>query len=228
MASPRVPAICAKPSAPRCSSRGPGGPQMISVGLKGRLPLTTPRMGAKLWQLKTRGPFGCVPPRSTVTELVFLRDRLRQVGVSRPAPGWAGPGAGHERRVAHQRAGRRRWRPRLLVDDLLFLLAENGVMRLPSKPRPATSFGRKGLAGNTTRRPLFADGHIYCFQSGRANDRAPRPDESLKSWATKPARGWFHGLAPRLTGRALILRTEEKTFYRIETGRGRRGAGSGK
>jgi outer membrane protein assembly factor BamB len=197
-----------------------GRMQMISVGSKAAYAYD-PANGRELWQLKTEGHSVASRPLfghglvflatgSGKSEFLALRPDGRGLlpdtnvvwRTTRGAPKMASP---------------------LLVDDLLFLLAENGVMRC-LEATTGHEFWQERIGGEYYASPLFADGHIYCFsQDGKTTVlKAGRKFEVV---ATSTLEDGFMA-SPAVTGRALILRTK-KGLYRIETA-GPTGAGGEK
>jgi len=197
-----------------------GGPQMISVGSKAAYAYD-PATGHELWKLKTEGHSVASRPLfghglvflatgSGRTEFLALHPEVRgevpETNVvwrtTRGAPKMASP---------------------LLVDDLLFLLAENGVMRC-LEATTGNEFWQERIGGEYFASPLFADGNIYCFsQEGKATVlKAGRKFEVV---ATNTLADGFMA-SPAVDGRALILRTK-KNLYRIEAA-GPAGTGSGR
>ena len=197
-----------------------GATQMISVGSKAAYAYN-PANGRELWQLKTEGhPVASRPlyghglvflaTGSGKSEFLALRPDGRGLvpdtnvvwRTTRGAPKMASP---------------------LLVDDMLFLLAENGVMRC-LEATTGNEFWQERIGGEYYASPLFADGNIYCFsQDGKTTVlKAGRKFEVV---GTNTLEDGFMA-SPAVTGRALILRTK-KNLYRIETA-GPTGAGGEK
>ncbi len=186
-----------------------GSAQMISVGSKAAYGYD-PTNGRELWQIKTEGYSVASRPLyghglvfiatgSGKSEFLALRPDGRGLvpdtnvvwRTPRGAPKMASP---------------------LLVDDLLFLLAENGVMRC-LEATTGNEFWQERVGGEYYASPIFADGNIYCFnQDGKTTVlKAGRKFEVV---ATNTLEDGFMA-SPAVDGRALILRTK-KNLYRIE------------
>ncbi len=186
-----------------------GTPQMISVGSKAAYAYD-PANGHELWKLKTEGHSVASRPLyghglvflatgSGKSEFLALRPEVRgdvpETNVvwrtTRGAPKMASP---------------------LLVDDLVFLLAENGVMRC-LEATTGNEFWQERIGGEYYASPLFADGKIYCFsQEGKAT--VLKAGRTFQVVATNTLADGFMA-SPAVDGRALILRTK-KILYRIE------------
>lgn len=197
-----------------------GTTQMISVGSKAAYAYD-PANGHELWKLKTEGHSVASRPvyghglvfiatGSGKSEFLALRPDVRgRVSdtnivwrTTRSAPKMASP---------------------LLVDDLLFLLAENGVMRC-LEATTGDEFWQERIGGEYYASPLFADGNIYCFsQEGKAT--VLKAGRKLEIVSTNTLEDGCMA-SPAVDGRALVLRTK-KNLYRIETA-GPPGAGDGR
>lgn len=102
----------------------------------------------------------------------------------------------------------------LLVDDLLFLLGDNGVMRCV-KATTGDEVWQERILGECYASLIYADGRIYGFdQNGKT--AVLRAGRSLEILATNSLDDGFMA-SPAVSGKALILRTK-KSLYRIESG----------
>ena len=102
----------------------------------------------------------------------------------------------------------------VLVDDLLFLLADNGVMRCV-EAATGNEVWQERILGECFASLIYGDGHIYGFdQNGKGVVLKAGP--SLEILATNKLDDGFMA-SPCVFGKALILRTK-KNLYRIEEG----------
>ena len=101
----------------------------------------------------------------------------------------------------------------VLVDGLVFLLGEGGVMRCV-EAATGNEVWQERVAGECYASPIFGDGHIYC---GDLNGKTTvlKAGRSFEVVATNMLDDGFMASAA-VTGRALVLRTKTH-LYRIES-----------
>ena len=101
----------------------------------------------------------------------------------------------------------------LLVDDLIFTLADNGTVSC-LEAATGEQIWRERIKGDYASSLLYGDGMIYCFSRDGVGTvlKAGRKYEVL---ATNTLESGFMA-SPAVAGRALILRTKTNV-YRIET-----------
>jgi outer membrane protein assembly factor BamB len=186
-----------------------GKTQMLSVGAKaayGYDPLT----GRELWKVRHDGQ-GAAPRPVFGQELAFLvtglgNTELRAVRVD-------GEGDVTDTHVVWKASrGVPRTPSPLLVDDLLYMVADNGILTCLEAAR-GHEVWRQRLGGDYAASLLYADGRIYCFnQAGLATVlKAGRKTEVLAR--NRLADGFM--ASPAVSGNALFLRTRTH-LYRIE------------
>jgi outer membrane protein assembly factor BamB len=187
------------------------GAQMVSAGSKAAYGYD-PANGRELWKLRTDGHSVASRPLhghglvfiatgSGKSEFLALRTGVRgdvpEADIvwrtTRGAPKMASP---------------------LLVGDLLFLLADNGVLRC-LEATTGNEFWQERIGGEYYASPLFADGNIYCF-SQQGKTTVIKAGRTFEIVATNTLEDGFMA-SPSVAGRALILRTK-KHLYRIEAG----------
>jgi len=188
-----------------------GTPQLISSGSKATYAYD-PLTGRELWKVNTSA-------HSPATRALFGHGLV-----------FFATGSGKSEYLAVRPDGRGNvtdtrvvWRtprgaPRLvspvLVGDLLFLLGENGVMRC-IEATTGNEVWQERVGGEFYASPLYADGHIYCFDiNGKAT--VLNAGRSYGVVATNSLDAGFMA-SPAVSGRALILRTKA-ALYRIESG----------
>ena len=111
----------------------------------------------------------------------------------------------------HKRSVPRRASP-LLVDDLLFLVADDGVAAC-LEARTGEEIWRERLGDNFSASPIHANGRVYFFdQRGRAT--VVEASRTYKVLATNQLDDGFMA-SPAVSGNALYLRTRSH-LYRIE------------
>jgi outer membrane protein assembly factor BamB len=102
----------------------------------------------------------------------------------------------------------------VLVDDLLFLLGDNGVMRCV-EAATGNEVWQERVLGECYASVIHGDGNLYCFdQTGKA--AVLKAGRALAVLATNTLDDGFMA-SPAVSGRALILRSK-KNLYRIEEG----------
>jgi outer membrane protein assembly factor BamB len=102
----------------------------------------------------------------------------------------------------------------VLVDDLLFLLGDNGVMRCV-EAATGNEVWQERVLGECYASVIYGDGNLYCFdQTGKA--AVLRAGRSFEVLSTNTLNDGFMA-SPAVSGKALILRTK-KNLYRIEEG----------
>lgn len=189
-----------------------GGTQMVSVGSKAAYAYD-PANGRELWKLKTEGH--SIASRPLYGHgLVFLATGSGKSEFLALHPEVRGevPGSNVVWRTTR---GAPKMASPLLVDDLLFLLAENGVMRC-LEATTGNEFWQERIGGEYYASPLYADGLIYCFsQEGKAT--VLKAGRKFEIMATNTLADGFMA-SPAVDGRALILRTR-KHLYRIASDR---------
>jgi len=105
----------------------------------------------------------------------------------------------------------------LLVDDLLYVVADNGVATC-WEATTGKELWQERVGGDYFASPIYADGRIYCFNNTGASTvlKAGRTYEVL----TKNTLEAGLMASPAVAGKALILRTKTH-LYRIEEGASR-------
>ena len=99
----------------------------------------------------------------------------------------------------------------ILVDDLLYMVADNGILSCLDA-KTGKEIWRQRLNGNYAASPLFADGRIYFLsESGEASVIAP--GKEFRKLATNTLNGRFLASAAVSSG-ALFLRSDTH-LYRI-------------
>jgi outer membrane protein assembly factor BamB len=102
----------------------------------------------------------------------------------------------------------------VLVDDLLFLLGDNGVMRCV-EAATGNEVWQERVLGECYASVIYGDGNLYCFdQTGKA--AVLKAGRSFEVLSTNTLNDGFMA-SPAVSGKALILRTK-KNLYRIEEG----------
>jgi outer membrane protein assembly factor BamB len=102
----------------------------------------------------------------------------------------------------------------VLVDDLLFLLGDNGVMRCV-EAATGDEVWQERVLGECYASVIYGDGNLYCFdQTGKA--AVLKASRSFEVLATNTLDDGFMA-SPAVSGKSLILRTK-KNLYRIEAG----------
>jgi outer membrane protein assembly factor BamB len=102
----------------------------------------------------------------------------------------------------------------VLVDGLVFLLGEGGVMRCV-EAATGNEVWQERVAGECYASPIFGDGHICC---GDLNGKTTvlKAGRSFEVVATNTLDDGFMA-SPAVFGKALMLRTKTH-LYRIESG----------
>jgi len=101
----------------------------------------------------------------------------------------------------------------VLVDDLLFLLGDNGVMRCVEAVT-GHEVWQERIFGECYASVIYGDGNLFCFdQTGKSV--VLKAGRSLEVLATNTLEDGFMA-SPAVLGRALILRTK-RNLYRIES-----------
>jgi outer membrane protein assembly factor BamB len=102
----------------------------------------------------------------------------------------------------------------VLVDDLLFLLGDNGAMRCV-EAATGDEVWQERVLGECYASVIYGDGRLYCFdQTGKA--AVLKAGRALDTLAINTLDDGFMA-SPAVSGKALILRTK-KNLYRIESG----------
>lgn len=101
----------------------------------------------------------------------------------------------------------------VLVDGLVFLLGEGGVMRCVEAAN-GNEVWQERVAGECYASPIFGDGHIYCSDlNGKTT--VLKAGRSFEVVATNTLDDGFMA-SPAVLGKALVLRTKTH-LYRIES-----------
>ena len=100
----------------------------------------------------------------------------------------------------------------LLVDELLYLLGDNGVVRCV-QAETGNEIWQERIGGEYYASPLCADGNIYCF-SREGKTIVLKAGRSLEVRATNTLDDGFMA-SPAVSGKAFILRTKAN-LYRVE------------
>lgn len=187
-----------------------GKKQMISVGAKAAYGYD-PANGHELWKVRYLGysnaacpVFG--PPMAYIIT-GFGRTELFAVRVE-------GSGDITDTNIVWKN---RRAIPRIpspiLVDDLLYLISDNGTTTC-LEAVTGREVWKESLDGNYAASPLYADERIYCFnQSGETT--VLRPGRKFEVLAKNKLESGFMA-SPAVSGKALFLRTRTH-LYRIES-----------
>ena len=101
----------------------------------------------------------------------------------------------------------------LLVDDLLYLLGDSGVVRCV-EAATGNEVWQERIGGEYYASPLCADGNIYCF-SREGKTTLLKAGRSLEVRATNMLDDGFMA-SPAVSGKALFVRTKTH-LYRIES-----------
>jgi outer membrane protein assembly factor BamB len=186
-----------------------GKPQVISVASKGVLSLD-PLTGKEIWRVKLPGHspacrpiFGNGLVYVTIGaggEIQAIRpDGTGDVTASHVA--WKAKGAGHKPSP-------------LLVDDLIYLVSDNGAATcLDAKTGQQVWQQRVGKAFSAS--PLFADGAVYFFADDGSAVAVQAGREYKELGKGQLDGGKFFKATPAIVGSAIFLRTDTH-LYRIE------------
>jgi outer membrane protein assembly factor BamB len=196
------------PQSPKLAIGNPT--QMLSVGAKA-LYGYDPRSGRELWKIRTPAFSGAASPvyGQGIAYMItgFGRTELLAVRLD-------GRGDVTDTNVVWKTGSLVPQTPSpLLVDDLLFMINDVGVLTC-LETASGKQLWRERLRGNFAASLLYADGHVYCFsREGVATVfKAARNYEVL---ATNVLDSGFMA-SPAVSGRTLFLRTKE-ALYRIES-----------
>lgn len=188
-----------------------GTVQMISPGSKASYAYD-PMTGRELWKLNHSG-FSCATRAVTYKDLAFFATgsgKTEYLAVRMDSRGTI-PDTNVVWRTT-------RSAPRLpspvIVDDLLYLLADSGVVRCVEAMTGEEAWQER-IGGEYYASLLYADGNIYAFnQDGKAT--VLKPGRKFEVVATNMLAAGFMA-SPAVDGKALILRTKTH-LYRIEEG----------
>jgi outer membrane protein assembly factor BamB len=100
----------------------------------------------------------------------------------------------------------------LLINDLLFLLDDSGVMTC-LEAKTGEEIWKERIGGTYSASPLYADGRIYCF-SEQGKTYVLKPGRTLEVLSESQLDAGFMS-SPAVTGKSLILRTKTH-LYRID------------
>ena len=188
-----------------------GVTQMISAGSKAAYSYD-PSNGRELWRIKLVGHTTAVRPVFG-RGLVFIASGQGKTEMLAVRP--EGHGDVTETHIAWRNGrGAPRMPSPLLVDDLLYLLGDNGVMRCV-EAATGNEIWQERIGGEYYASPLCADGNIYCF-SREGKTIVLKAGRSLEVRATNTLDDGFMA-SPAVCGKALVLRTKAN-LYRIEAG----------
>ncbi len=186
-----------------------GDTQLISAGSKAAYGYD-PASGAELWKVGNAG-FSTAGRPVAGQGLVFISTGFGKTEYLAVRPD--GRGNVTDTHIA--------WRtprgvPKLpspvLVDDLLFLLGDNGVMRCV-EAATGNEVWQERILAECYASVIYGDGNLYCFdQTGKA--AVLSAGRKLEVLATNTLHDGFMA-SPAVSGKALILRTK-KNLYRIE------------
>jgi outer membrane protein assembly factor BamB len=184
--------------------------QMISAGSKTAYSYD-PASGRELWKVKLVGHTTAVRPVFG-NGLVFMASGQGKTEMLAVRPD--GHGDVTETHIAWRSGrGAPRMPSPLLVDDLLYLLGDSGVMRCVEAATGAEIWQER-IGGEYYASPLCADGNIYCF-SREGKTIVLKAGRSLEVRATNTLADGFMA-SPAVSGKAFFLRTKAN-LYRIET-----------
>ena len=194
--------------------------QMISAGSKAAYSYD-PSDGRELWRIKLAGHTTAVRPVFG-RGLVFLASGQGKTEMLAVRPEGHGDVTGTQ--IAWQSGrGAPRMPSPLLVDDLLYLLGDSGVVRCV-EAATGNEVWQERIGGEYYASPVCADGNIYCF-SRQGKTTVLKAGRSLEVRATNTLEDGFMA-SPAVSGKAFFLRTKTN-LYRIEADEGV-GASSGK
>lgn len=100
----------------------------------------------------------------------------------------------------------------VLVDDLLFLLGDNGVMRCV-EAATGDEVWQERILGECYASMIYGDGNLYCFDQN-GTTAVLKAGRSFEVMAMNTLEDGFMA-SPAVSGNAFILRTK-KNLYRIE------------
>jgi outer membrane protein assembly factor BamB len=186
-----------------------GVTQMISAGSKAAYSYD-PSDGHELWRIKLAGHTTAVRPVFG-RGLVFLASGQGKTEMLAVRPDGHGDVTGTH--VAWQSGrGAPKMPSPLLVDDLLYLLGDSGVVRCV-EAATGNEVWQERIGGEYYASPLCADGNIYCF-SREGKTTVLKAGRSLEVRATNALDDGFMA-SPAVSGKAFFLRTKTN-LYRIE------------
>ena len=169
-----------------------------------------PLTGKELWQVKHMG--ASAAPRPVFgQDLVFVSTGFAKTELLAIRPGGSGNVTTNNvvwrvtRGVTHLPSP-------VVVDDLIFMLADNGVV-ICLEAATGKEVWQERIGAEYAGSAMYGDGRIYCLgQDGKA--RVIKASRTYELLATNPFDGSFMS-SPAVSGKALILRTKTN-LYRVE------------
>jgi len=186
-----------------------GKPQMISAGAKAAYGYD-PRTGKEIWKANHKGYSSSWRP------LIGHGMAYLSTGYG-GFPMWAmkmdGLGDVTESHVVWKYAKNVPRKPSpLLIDDLLFLLDDSGVVTC-LEAKTGEEVWKERIGGTYSASPIYADGRIYCL-SEQGKTIVLKPARKLEILAESQLDAGFMA-SPAVSGNSLILRTKTH-LYRID------------
>ena len=186
-----------------------GSDQMISVGAH-RAFCYDPNDGREVWRLDLPG-FSNAPRPVAGHGVVYISTGYMQPQLWAVRLGGQGDVGGSH--VAWRFSEGVPAKPSvLLVDDLIYMVNDNGIARCLDAKTGAEVW-KKRIEGTYSASPLHADGRLYFFsETGTAT--VLKPGRTFESLAENELEGRIMA-SPAISGKALFLRTDQ-ALYRIE------------
>jgi outer membrane protein assembly factor BamB len=187
-----------------------GKTQLISVGAKAAYGYD-PANGRELWKVRHLGQ--APAPRPLFGHgLVFVTTGFGRTELLAIRPD--GEGDVTDTHVAWRtNRGVPKFPSPVLVDDLLFLLSDNGIVTC-LEAETGKPVWQERIGGEYYASPLYANGRLYCFDTdGKA--RVIQAGRRFEAVATNSLDAGFMA-SPAASGKALFLRTKTH-LYRIES-----------
>ncbi len=186
-----------------------GKPLMISAGAKAAYGYD-PRTGKEIWKATHKGYSASWRP--------LVADGIAYLSTGYSGfPMWAikldGQGDITESHIVWKYAKNVPRKPSpLLIDDLLFLLDDSGVVTCVES-KTGEEVWKERIGGNFSASSIYADGRIYCF-SEQGKTIVLKPGRKLEILAESQLDSGFMA-SPAVSGKSLILRTKSH-LYRID------------